>query len=414
MITAIMMLGAGLGLGYWLSGSSDHAAPAVSGETRKPLFYRSPMNPEVTSPVPAKDAMGMDYVPVYADDAGASGPAGTVRIDPVVVQNIGVRTATAELRTLSRTIDTVGRIDYDEERLTRLHPKTEGWVEELRVDETGEQVRKGDILLAFYSPQLVSSQNEYLIALKNLETLQSSPFADVRLGAEEMVESSLDRLRLLDVPQHQIRELKESRKVKKLIHIHSPADGVVLRVGVRDGEYITPNKEIFMIADLRTIWAYVDIYENELPWTRVGDEAEMTVTGIPGRTFRGKLAYIYPYADAKTRTIKVRMEFDNAELLLKPDMFANVTIHADPRPDLVTVPSEAIVRSGVRDQVFIVRAPGRFEPRDVQVGVESDGLTEIIQGIQPGEKVVVSAQFLIDSESKLREATAKMREVRSD
>jgi Cu(I)/Ag(I) efflux system membrane fusion protein len=169
-----------------------------------------------------------------------------------------------------------------------------------------------------------------------------------------------------------------------------------------------------MIADLRTVWAYVDIYENELPWIRVGDEAEMTVTAIPGKTFTGKLTYIYPYAEAKTRTVKVRMEFDNSELLLKPDMFANVTIHASPRSDVVTVPSEAIVRSGVREQVFILREPGKFEPRDVRVGIDSEGQTEIIEGVQPGEEVVVSAQFLIDSESKLREATGKMQEVIGD
>jgi Cu(I)/Ag(I) efflux system membrane fusion protein len=237
----VLGLGLGAGGGYWLTTQRPASAPD-SAVARKPLFYRNPMNPEVTSPVPAKDAMGMDYIPVYADDGQASGPAGTVRIDPVTVQSIGVRTARAELRTLSRTIQTLGRIDYDEQRLTRLHPKIDGWVEELRVDKTGEQVRKGDVLLAIYSPQLVSSQQEYLIALRNLETLQSSPFDDVRFGAEELLETTLDRLRLLDVPEHQIRELKESRKVQKLLHIHSPADGVVLNVGVREGEYITPSK----------------------------------------------------------------------------------------------------------------------------------------------------------------------------
>jgi Cu(I)/Ag(I) efflux system membrane fusion protein len=413
LIASILALAIGAGGGYWFAHQRATTAPVTTPAeppAKQPLFYRNPMNPEITSPVPAKDEMGMDYIPVYAEADQETGPAGTVRVDPVTVQSIGIRTTEAERRTMSRTIHTVGRVDYDEQRLTRLHPKTEGWVEALYVDETGEPVEKDTILLSIYSPQLVSTQQEYVLAVKNLETLRPSPFADVRQGAEALVETALERLRLLDVPEHQIRELTETREVKKRLHIHSPAKGIVIEVGVREGQYVTPASELYTIADLSEVWVYVDIYEDELPWVRVGDEAEMRLTALPGKVFKGKITYIYPYAEPKTRTVKVRMEFDNPELLLKPDLFADVTVHASRQLDAVAVPEEAVLRSGVREQVFVVRAPGKFEPREVELGISSEGWTQIREGVQPGEEVVVSAQFLLDSESKLREAATKMRE----
>lgn len=409
-IVALLALALGAAGGYWFAGRSPDSlpAPATQGAEREPLFYRNPMNPEVTSPVPAKDSMGMDYVPVYADDSQSVGPAGTVRIDPVTVQNIGVRTARAERQSIARTINTVGRIDYDEQHLYRLHPKTEGWIEGMRIDTTGEEVRPGEILLSVYSPQLVSTQQEYILALRNHEKLKDSPFPDVSRGARELVENSLERLRLLDVPEHQIEELRSTREVKKKLHIHAPAGGIVTHVGVRDGQYITPKDQLYAIADLSKVWVLADIYEDELPWVRAGDPAEMTVLAIPGEVFRGELTYVYPYAESQTRTVKARLEFANPDGRLKPDMFANVSIRASARTDVITIPSEAIIRSGLREQVFRVSEPGRFEPREVVVGVSADGYTEIREGVAAGDEVVVSAQFLIDSESKLREATAKM------
>lgn len=404
----------GLGGGYWYANSRmpDHSV-AMGDAEPVPLYYRHPMDPEVTSPVPAKGSMGMDYIPVYADDDQDT-IAGTVTIDPVTVQNIGVRTALAERRTLTREINTVGRVDYDEQRIARLHPKTQGWIEELWIGTTGASIDDDEILLSIYSPQLVSSQQEYLLALKNFETLRSSPFEDVRRGAEDLVASSLDRLRLLDVPEHQIEALRESREAMKLLHIHSPAKGIVVNVGAREGQFVTPQTELYMIADFSAVWVFVDIFEEELPWVHVGDEAEMRVTGVPGTIFRGRLTYIYPYAESRTRTIKARLEFENSELLLKPDMFADVTIHVSPQENVVVVPSEAVIRSGLREQVFLVRAPGKFEPRQVVVGMSGGGLTEIRSGLEAGDQVVVSAQFLIDSESKLSEAAAKMLEPVND
>ena len=414
LIVVVVALLAGGG-GYWLAGQG--MAPLSGGSASgdpEPLFYRHPMVPDVTSPVPAKGEMGMDYIPVYADSGGVSGPAGTVQIDPVTVQNIGVRTAAAERRTLTRTIRTLGRVDYDERSIVRLHPKIDGWIDELYVETTGEPIDADEILLSIYSPQLVVTQQEYLVAVRSRETLSESPFPDVRQGAGELVQSTLDRLRLLDVPEHQITELTQTGAVQEQLHIHSPAAGIITKIGAREGQYVTPQTELYTIADLTTVWVLVDIFENELPWVRLGDQTRMTIAGAPGRVFEGRLTYIYPYMESRTRTVKARLEFDNPDFLLKPEMFADVTIDASPEADVVAVPSEAVVRSGIRELVFVVREPGRFEPREVQPGVSSGGWTQILDGLAAGEEVVVSAQFLIDSESKLREAAAKMLEPGDD
>lgn len=452
LIIAILMLGIGLGAGHWLSdrGSATTAPtaekkpifyrnpmnpsitspvpakdsmgmdyiPVYAEEEKKPserkiLFYRNPMNPSVTSPVPAKDSMGMDYVPVYADEE-SNEVAGTVKIDPVIVQNIGVRTAIAQQTAISRTIRAVGRVDFDEERMARLHPKVEGWIEEIRVDKTGQNVAEDDILLSIYSPKLVSAQQEYLLALNNLTALEKSPFEEIKQGARDLAKSSRERLQLLDVPEHQIQELVQTREIKKSLHIHSPVSGTVIRVGSRQGQYVTPKTELYMVVDLSQVWVYADVYEYELPWVKIGDEVEMTLASVPGKTFRGSLQYVYPYAESKTRTTKVRLVFDNRELLLRPDMFAEVSIKSDKQNSAVVIPAEAVIRSGGRPQVFVVREPGKFEPRLVELGVESSGKVVVLNGVSEGEELVTSAQFLVDSESKLREATAKMMEAMED
>ena len=406
-LIAIITLAIGLGLGYVLFDDPDKVATASPVGERQPLFYRNPMNPDVTSAVPAKDSMGMDYIPVFADDKQAD-VAGTVEIDPVVVQNIGVRTAVAERRSLSRSIKTVGRVEFNEEHMARLHPKVEGWIEEIRIDKTGQHVDADDILLSLYSPKLVSAQQEYLLALNNEAALESSPFEQIRSGAQDLTLSSRERLVLLDVPEHQIRELEETRSIKKYIHIHAPWAGTVIRIGARAGQFVTPSTELYMMVDLDQVWVYADVYEYELPWVKVGDQVAMTLASVPGKTFRGTLGYIYPYAEAKTRTTKVRLVFDNKDRLLRPDMFADVTISTDRQEDAVVIPAEAVVRSGNRTQAFVVRGPGKFEPRDIQTGIESRGFVTVVVGLAAGEEVVTSAQFLVDSESKLREATAKM------
>ena len=386
-------------------------AEVEKSKTREPLYYRNPMNPAITSPVPAQDEMGMDYIPVYADaDGGGGEPAGTVSIDPVVVQNIGVRTAKVEHRTLSRRIQALGRVDFNEERVSRLHPKTSGWIERLFIDETGAEVQHDTILLNIYSPDLLAAQHEFILALSNYGAARKSNNTSMKLSAKSVLTSARERLQLFDVPEHQITELEQTRKPKKQLHIHSPFAGTIMKIGANDGQYVTPKDELYLIADLSRIWVFVEVYEDELPWIKVGDEAQMQVRAAPGRLFEGKVTFIYPILEGKSRTVRVRLEFDNADQALKPGMFANVVLLADSQPDAIVVPSEAIVRSGHREQVFVVREPGKFEPREVQLGFSAAGLTQVLAGVKPGEEVVVSGQFLIDSESKLREATAKMME----
>jgi Cu(I)/Ag(I) efflux system membrane fusion protein len=405
----VLCLGLGLAAGYLLFNAQpgpDPGAGAAAGE-REPLFYRNPMNPEITSPVPAKDSMGMDYIPVYAGEQDTP-VAGTVKIDPVTRSNIGVRTARAQVKALGRTVRAAGRIDYNEQALLSLHPKVEGWIREMRVDKTGQAVADDDILLTIYSPKLVATQQEYLLALENHAALKDSPFEDVRSGAGKLVSSARERLVLLDVPEHQIVELEQSGQVQEGLHIHAPGKGTVLAIGAREGQFVTPATELYRIADLDTVWVYADIYEYELPWVKVGDAVEMTLQAAPGRVFTGEVDYIYPYAQQKTRTTRVRMTFDNRDGALRPEAFVDISIRASQQPDQVVIPAEAVVRSGDFAQVFVATHDGEFEPRRVQLGLESRGEVAVLQGIEAGERVVVSSQFLIDSESKLREATAKM------
>ena len=415
LITAIIMLSIGIWIGYMSSGQQSLVAnndltpnASKTKNEEKPLFYRNSMNPSVTSPVPAKDSMGMDYVAVYAGETDDKSVLGTVKIDPVVVQNIGIRTSFAKQKSMSRTIRASGRVAFDEQKMARLHPKVEGWIEELAVDKTGQTVKKGDVLVSIYSPKLVSTQQEYLLALNSLKSLKDSPFEDVARGAKEMVASARERLQLLDVPEHQIVELEKSREIKKQLHIHTLVDGTVTRIGSRQGQYVTPKTELYMVVDLSQVWVYADVYEYELPWIKVGDEVEMSLASVPGKIFSGRLGYIYPYAEAKTRTTKVRIIFDNPKQLLRPDMFAEVTIHSDVNKNSIVIPAQAVIRSGARSQVFVVTEPGKFEPRLVTLGIESSGKVAVLSGLTEGEEVVTSAQFMVDSESKLREATEKM------
>jgi len=429
-ILAIAALVAGVAGGYFFSHQSASVGASATGKAAgsteakangpcpggaQPLAWRSAMNPTVTSPTPKKDGMGMDYVPMCADSAaGGNAPAGTVRIDPTMTQDIGVRVTTAQRKQLSRTIITVGRITYDETKLVTLHPKVEGWVDKLFVDKTGEKVEKGTMLLGYYSPQLVSTQEEYLLALSNWKQLKSSPYPDIRDGAKRLLNSALDRLRFFDVPKHQIVALRKTHAVLKNLHIQSPAAGIVTKIGVREGAHITPMTELYQIADLSRVWVLADLYEYEVSWVKKGDIATLTIASLPGQSFTGKITYIYPYLDAKTRTNKVRIEFDNSAGLLKPDMFGDVALSTSKSKPGIFVPRESLLITGKRTHIFVQTGKGRYEPRTVKTGISADGMIEILEGVDAGEKVVTSGQFLIDSESSIREATAKMMAPKED
>ena len=382
------------------------AQSRAAGGERAIAYWRAPMDPSYTSHEPGKSPMGMDLVPVYEDELQAES---TVTIDPATVQNIGVRTAPVERRPLHRTVRTVGRVDYDETRMTDVNTKIAGWVEQLFVDYTGQMVEKGEPLLQIYSPELVAAQEEYLTAVDYSERLRARAEGEVADGARDLLSASLQRLRYWDISDRQIDELRQTGEVRRTMTVHSPQEGTVVHKAVLDGQHIAPGQHLYRIAELSRVWVYADIYEYELPWVREGQEAEVELSYLPGKTFTGKVTYVYPFLEAKTRTVKVRMAFANPELELKPEMYANVTIQSPlPADSVVAVPVQAVIHSGPRRVAVVSLGEGRFQPREIRVGAEAEGFYEVIEGLGEGERIVTSAQFLIDSESNLKAAVSSL------
>lgn len=331
----------------------------------------------------------------------------TVHIPPERQQLIGVKIGIVETRSIEKIIRTVGRIDYDERNVFTISPKIGGWIEDLYVDFTGRFVRKGEPLLTIYSPELVSTQEEYLIALRAKKDLVKSPFPEVAASGNSLAESAKRRLKLWDISDDQIKALEESGEAKKTLTLYSPYSGFVLEKMAYKGMNVMPGMALFKLADLSTIWLYADIYEYELPFIRLGQQASIQLSYLPGEIFSGKVIYIYPSLNPETRTAKVRFEFPNHHGKLKPEMYANVEIKVHLGRKLV-VPEGAIIDTGLRQIVILDKGDGYFEPREVKVGAKVDNYYEIIKGLRIGDRVVISANFLIDSESKFREAVGGM------
>jgi RND family efflux transporter MFP subunit len=379
---------------------------------RKIKYWKAPMTPGFTSDKPGKSPMGMDLVPVYEDEAGQASEG--FRIDPIMTQNIGVKTEVVKQRSLAREVRTVAILTYDERVVTHIHTKYKGWVEKLYVDFTGQEVNKDDLLAEVYSPELVSTQEELLVAMKYKESLEKSPFTEIGQGAERLFESTKRRLELFDVPEHQIESLIRDKKITKTLHIHSPFRGFVIKKEASEGMFVKPGMSLYTIADLTNIWVMADIYEYELPWIKIGQKAEMNLSYYPGKKFHGKVTYIDPFMDPNTRTLKVRMEFSNPKWELKPDMYANVVLKSTISKRTVAVPEEAVIHSGEK-QIVIVRLPdGGFDARQLTLGPQAEGYYQVLKGLKAGEKVVTSSSFLIDSESNLREALNKLQEVKKE
>jgi Cu(I)/Ag(I) efflux system membrane fusion protein len=332
---------------------------------------------------------------------------GTVQISPERQQLIGVKFGTAEMRPLEKVIRTVGRIDYDEKRIVTVSLKVGGWIEDLYVDFTGRYVKKGEPLLTIYSPDLVSTQEEYLVALQAKKSLTRSSFPEVAESGESFAESARRRLKLWDITDEEITNLEESGKAKKTLTLYAPFSGFVLEKSAYKGMNVMPGIALFKLADLSVVWLYADIYEYELPFIRLGQQASIQLTYIPGETFSGKAVYIYPSLNPETRTAKVRFEIPNVHERLKPEMYANVEIKV-PLGQKLAVPEGAIIDTGVRQVAIIDKGNGYFEPREVKVGFKAEGYYEVIKGLKAGERVVTSANFLIDSESNLKEAVGGM------
>ncbi|MBP1715041.1 MAG: Efflux transporter, family, subunit [Deltaproteobacteria bacterium] len=330
-------------------------------------------------------------------------PADTVVVSPERQQITGVRYGRVEYRNLEKAIRTVGRLDFDEKKISTVNPKIGGWIEELYVDYTGKMVRKGQPLLSIYSPELVSTQQELLLALKAREILSKSPIAEVAGGGDSLVEAAKKRLLLWDITPQQIEALEKTGEIRKSMVLYSPADGFVLEKMAFKGMSIMPGTALFKIGDLSSIWIIADIYEFELPFVQVGQKAVISLTSFAGETFEGAVTYIYPALDPKTRTAKIRFDLPNPEFRLKPEMWAQVELKI-PLGRKLVVPEEAVMDSGTMQMVFVDRGQGHFESRHIQVGSKVQGYYEVISGLKQGERVVASANFLIDSESQLKSA----------
>jgi len=358
--------------------------------------YVCPMHPQIVRDEAGSCPIcGMDLVAKMID-AGAEGRP-KVEISNAVINSMGVRTAPARITTLWKYIETVGRIDYDETRLAHVHPRASGWMETLALRAEGEPIKRGQLIGRLYSEEILSAQVDFLIALD-------------QSNSQAKIEKARNRLRLLGVTEGTISAIQKRRKSVNTVPVVSNADGVVTMLGARQGMYVTPSMEIVTIADLSKIWVLVDVYEHQIDWLAKGLSAEIRVPAYPGRTWEGAVEYIYPELDPKSRTLKVRLAFDNPDGRLKANMFADVVIYGGPKRETLAVPAEAVIETGQRTSVVLALGDGRFQPVDVVTGMASGDWVEILSGIADGDEVVISGQFLIDSESSLQASFLRMDE----
>jgi Cu(I)/Ag(I) efflux system membrane fusion protein len=417
----LVMLALAAGAGYWwgVRGLGSQAAPGGQGapgahagqgtqasgqaSERKILYYRNPMGLPDTSPVPKKDPMGMDYVPVFEGDVPVAGDGNTIRIGTEKIQRLGVRTEAATRTRLDRVVRAAGRVEVDERRVFAIAPKFEGWVERLFVNATGQPVSKNQPLFEVYSPELVSAQREYAIAAQGIEAVgAASP--EVQASMRRLSDSTLDRLRNWDISEDQLRELARSGTARRTLVFRSPANGIVMEKKAVQGMRFMAGETLYEVADLSRVWVLADVFEQDIGQVRQGARAKVRIPAYPEDAFEGLITYVYPTLKAETRTVPVRLELANPQSLLKPAMFAQIELRVAAAGDSVSVPSSAVIDSGVRRIVLVDLGEGRFEPREVRVGIRTDERTEILSGVKAGENVVVAANFLIDAESNLKAA----------
>jgi Cu(I)/Ag(I) efflux system membrane fusion protein/cobalt-zinc-cadmium efflux system membrane fusion protein len=372
---------------------------------RKIAYWRAPMNPEEIYDKPGKSAMGMELVPVYEDElvGGVN-----ISIDPVTQQNMGIRTTEVVEGTLSNTIRTYGHVTYDETRTVQVSLKTSGWIEKIHVDFTGKHVEKGQPLFELYSPELVAAQEEYLSTYRSVKRNSGQPRSGLK---NDLLASARRRLQYFDVADSEIKTIEQYGFVNKTLIIRSPFSGIVIDKNAEQGSYVKAGTTVYRIADLSRVWLETHIFEYELPWVFEGQEVEMRIPYQPGKVYSGRVSFVYPYLQQKTRDVVIRLEFENPDLALKPDMYADVWIKTRSTDKGLIIPSEAVIRSGERNILFVAQEHGKFTPRNVNLGLTlDDGMVQVLSGVAPGDMVVTSGQFLLDSESKLKEAVQKMME----
>src|SRR6266702_1461136 len=384
----------------------DEAKPAGASQPApqgkgKIVYYRNPMGLPDTSPVPKKDSMGMDYIPVYENETGAD--AGIVTVSPARVQMLGVRTATVAARPgLARTIRAAGSVQFDERHLATVTTKVAGWIEKLDVAATGEGVRAGQPLLEIYAPDIVAAEQEYLV----VAAMGDSAHGDMVHGdSAPLIDAAVHRLHALDVPEGEIQRLRRTGTATRRIAVAAPANGIVTEKGATLGMHVDPGTPLYKTADLSSVWLIAQVQEQDLGQIKPGQVARATFVAFPGHVFQGVVDFVYPALMPDTRTAKVRIVVPNKGYLLRADMYATVAIETAPSvASIVAVPNSAIIDSGTRQAVLVAKGEGRFEPRAVRLGARGDGYTEILSGLNEGEQVVTSANFLIDAESNLRAA----------
>jgi Cu(I)/Ag(I) efflux system membrane fusion protein len=403
------------GGGYWAgnrgAGHGQGAAPVAASNAqsapsakRTLLYYRNPMGLPDTSPVPKKDPMGMDYVPVYAgEDEAEPTSANQIRISTEKVQKLGVRTEAASMKAINKTVSAAGRIEPDERRVYIIAPKFEGYVERLHVGATGQAVAKGQPLFEVYSPELVSAQREYAIAAQGVQSLKGAQ-SEAQDGMKQLAESSLMRLKNWDISEQQVKALAKSGEARRTMTFRSPVSGIVTEKKALQGMRFMPGDMLYQVADLSSVWVFADVFEQDIALVKSGAKARIKINAYPDQEFEGIVTYVYPTLKSETRTIQVRVELPNPGQLLKPGMFAQVELAVAARKNTVTVPVSAVIDSGTRRIVLVQAQEGRFEPREVTLGARSDDYVEVFDGVKDGELVVVAANFLIDAESNLKAA----------
>ena len=405
-LNSIIILAIGVVVGaagsYWYAhrpalvsapAAAEQSAP--SNAERKPLYYRNPMGLPDSSPVPKKDPMGMDYIPVYEDEQG---DAGTVKVSPDKIQRIGVRTEKVKTRSIVQKVRAVGRVEHDETLLTIVALRMDGFIEELFVNQTGQHVDKGEPLFRLYSSQIQLAQSDLIVAMR-AQGRMVGPDADKNL------EGAMQRLRNLDVPQSRIDEVRKTNTNPRTIDWPSPATGDVIEKKVINGQRVMAGDELYRIADHSRVWIIADVAESDIGSIKVGMGATVTLRSDPTQPFTGQVTFIYPELKAETRTVPVRIEVANPEGRLKTSMYADVVFQAGSEGGAVTaVPDDAVIDSGTKQVVLVAKGDGRFEPRAVKLGRRGDGYVEITDGLNPDEEVVTSANFLIDAESNLKAA----------
>jgi Cu(I)/Ag(I) efflux system membrane fusion protein len=409
-IGTALLSGLVLAAGYWwghTTGTRGHDSPsgvntAVEPAGRSPriLYYRNAMGLNDTSPVPKKDPMGMDYIPVY-EGAVPDGSKVTINVDRL--QRLGVRTETAASRKMSRAIRAVGTIEASERGLYTVSPKFEGWITTLFVDTTGSKVTRGQPLLSVYSPELVTAQEDYRVAVQTLDAMRgASPEAVANM--QSLVEGGLQRLRNWDIADEDLVGLRAGKQARRSLLLRSPANGIVIEKMARAGMRFMPGDPLFQIADLSSVWLIANVFEQDLALVRPGQTAVVSLSAYPERKFSGKVTFVYPTVQAETRTARIRIELPNEAGRLKPDLYGTVELDAGDVVAAVSIPESAVLDSGTRRVVLIDLGGGVFEPREIELGARGDGYVEVAKGVSEGERVVVDGNFLIDAESNLKAA----------